>query len=60
MARVDLTDQEWQQVMTLLADGPWRVSNPLLMKIGAQLQAQASTSPQPVNVKPGNGEVHHE
>lgn len=41
MAMVDLSHDEWQQVMTLLSDGPWRVANPLLMKIGAQLQAQA-------------------
>jgi hypothetical protein len=37
---VDLEEQEWQRVMGLLALGPWREANPLLMKIGAQLQAQ--------------------
>ena len=37
---VELEEQEWQQVMVLLANGPWREANPLLMKIGAQLQAR--------------------
>jgi hypothetical protein len=37
---VDLGEREWQQVMGLLALAPWREANPLLMKIGAQLQAQ--------------------
>jgi hypothetical protein len=37
---VELEDQEWQQVLGLISEGPWRAANPLLMKIGAQLQAQ--------------------
>jgi hypothetical protein len=41
MSTVDLTDQEWGQIMNILAEAPWKVSNPLLMKIGNQLRAQA-------------------
>lgn len=50
MMIVDLSHAEWQQVMALLANAPWRDANPLLMKIGAQLQAQ----PQPLNPQQGN------
>jgi len=42
MSTVDLTDQEWGQVMNILADAPWKISNPLLMKIGNQLRPQAA------------------
>jgi hypothetical protein len=37
---VELDEREWQAAMGLIALGPWREANPLLMKIGAQLQAQ--------------------
>ena len=37
MSSVDLTDQEWQQVMAILSTASWRDANPLLMKIGQQL-----------------------
>jgi hypothetical protein len=42
MPSVELTDQEWQQVMGILSTAPWRDANPLLMKIGAQLQQQTT------------------
>ena len=35
---VDLSDQEWGQVMQIIATAPWNVANPLLMKIGEQLR----------------------
>ena len=38
---VDLSDQEWGQVMQVLATAPWNVANPLLMKIGEQLRKAA-------------------
>ena len=41
MATIQLADEEWQQVMAIIANAPWRDANPLLMKIGAQLQAQS-------------------
>lgn len=40
MATVDLTPQEWQQVMAMISSAPWRDANPILMRIGEQLQAQ--------------------
>lgn len=40
MQVVALTEQEWNQVLSVLGDGPWRVVNPLLMKIGGQLREQ--------------------
>lgn len=41
MSAVDLSDTEWAQVMAILSTAPWRDANPLLMKIGGQLQAHA-------------------
>lgn len=38
--QVELNYQEWQQVLGLLSEGPWRIANPLLMKIGEQLRVQ--------------------
>lgn len=40
MPSVSLDDQEWQQVMAMIAERPWREANPLLMKIGRQLQQE--------------------
>ena len=41
MPIVELSDNEWGQVMSIIGDAPWKQANPLLMKIGQQLQAQA-------------------
>jgi hypothetical protein len=46
MSSVELSDQEWGQVMGLLSEAPWKVANPLLMKIGDQLRKQY-VPPQP-------------
>lgn len=43
MSTVTLTEQEWQQVMAIISTAPWRDANPLLMKIGQQLQAQQTS-----------------
>ena len=37
---VDLSEQEWNQVVAILASAPWSTANPLLMRIGQQLQPQ--------------------
>lgn len=37
---VELDEEEWKQVMGIIAQAPWSIANPLLMKLGAQLQAQ--------------------
>jgi hypothetical protein len=64
MQTVTLSEQEWQQVMGLMALGPWRDVNPLLMKIGQQLQQQSVRQEQPPRGEirlDGNGrEIRHE
>jgi hypothetical protein len=40
MNSVQLEAQEWSQLLALLAQGPWHVANPLIMKIGEQLRVQ--------------------
>ena len=42
---VDLTEAEWNAVLSMIAMGPWREANPLLMKIGEQLRAQQPRVP---------------
>lgn len=53
MPTVDLTEQEWNQVMGVLGEAPWRISNPLLMRIGGQLRQQQHH----VNKQTNNEEV---
>lgn len=53
---VTLTDTEWTQVLNVLANSQgfaWAITNPLLMKIGGQLQGQAEFSSQPPAHAPG-------
>lgn len=49
MIAVQLEKDEWDRVMGIIAQAPWNVANPLLMKIGQQVQAhqgqQAKTDP---------------
>jgi hypothetical protein len=45
MPTVTLDEQEWRQVMAVLSQAPWNVANPLLMKIGQQLQQQEGPPP---------------
>jgi hypothetical protein len=40
MATVQLEDEEWQRVLAVLANAPWSVANPLIMRIGEQLRMQ--------------------
>ena len=47
MPAVDLTDNEWQMVIAIVATAPWRDANPLIMKIGQQLHAQQEAAKQP-------------
>ena len=47
--KVELNRDEWQQILTVLGntrDFPWSTTNPLLMKIGTQLQQQDGSSKQ--------------
>lgn len=41
MLEVKLDQEEWNRVLAVLAQAPWNVANPLIMKIGEQLRAQA-------------------
>jgi hypothetical protein len=38
--RIELDEPEWRQILAVLAQAPWQIANPLIMKIGAQMQAQ--------------------
>lgn len=61
MSIINLSDQEWGQVMACLASAPWREANPLLMKIGEQLRLQHVTQESIApNSKQNSGqEAHH-
>jgi hypothetical protein len=50
VAEVRLDPQEWNQLLQILAQAPWSVANPLIMKIGEQLRQQA----QPEGVRPNS------
>ena len=58
MQSVTLSEQEWQSLIGVVANAvgsPWTVTNPLLMKIGQQLQEQQGTQAGPVFAsRPGN------
>jgi hypothetical protein len=41
MSSIQLDDEEWQRVLTIIAGAPWNVANPLLLKIGEQLRVQS-------------------
>jgi hypothetical protein len=67
MSTVELTNEEWGQVMGCMGYAPGRECIPLLNKIGAQLAAQHPRPPQQAPVNFGeikldaNGrEVSHE
>jgi hypothetical protein len=42
---VDLTEQEWNAVINILATAAWKDANPLLVRISQQLQAQKTAMP---------------
>jgi hypothetical protein len=42
---ITLDEREWQTVLQVLAGGPWNVVNPLLMKIGQQMQPAQGIAP---------------
>lgn len=47
--RVDLDQEEWNRVLTILASAAWSVANPLILKIGEQLQRQQPRPNGPVD-----------
>jgi hypothetical protein len=63
MPIVDLDANKWGQVMSILADAPWKIANPLLMEIGEQLRHhQQSPTPTPEDIKrmSGNSQETHD
>ena len=52
MNSVQLNDQEWGQLMSILSEAPWKIANPLLMKIGEQLRLAHQP---PHRTPPGGG-----
>jgi hypothetical protein len=53
MSAVELSEQQWGQMMNILAttrEHPWTVTNPLLMEIGNQLRAQQLAASNPPNI----------
>jgi hypothetical protein len=63
MSTVELDEQEWQQVINLIAQAPWTVANPLLMKIGNQLRTQGlppgDQRQQNIRLNADGKEAHH-
>ena len=62
MPAVELSDAEWSQVMGMISTAPWRDANPLLMKIGQQLNRQSVQRAQAPDIRlDSNGkEAAHE
>jgi hypothetical protein len=56
MTTIALEDSEWNMVMAQLAEGPWKTMNPLLLKIGTQLQYQRQHLDGVNHATQGNGE----
>ena len=47
MISVEMEREEWDRVLMILAEKPWSIANPLIMKMGAQIQKQALMQPLP-------------
>jgi hypothetical protein len=45
MSTVNLEDNEWNYVLGVIGDRPWREANTILLKIGTQLRLQQQTVP---------------
>src|SRR6516164_4108427 len=52
MPVIELSENKWGQVMSILADAPWKIANPLLMEIGEQLRAQRLAATPPKQTAP--------
>jgi hypothetical protein len=68
MPSVEMNDQEWGQLMFILANAEgkgitWTMVNPLMMKVGDQLRVQASAKRYGIDQQPPKSdgkEVQHE
>ena len=56
MLPVQLDMEEWQRVLAILAQAPWSTANPLIMKIGQQLQAHGEMAAKREGAVRPNGE----
>ena len=54
---VNLEQPEWNQLLGILAQAPWNVANPLIMRIGEQLRAasEPASAANPQQWKRPNG-----
>lgn len=57
MPNVNLDDEEWQKVISIIASAPWSVANPLLMKIGDQLRRQHDSAGHEGEYATGNSKM---
>ena len=57
---VELEAQQWNMVLNLLANGPFREVQPLMMAMRAQLRSAARLSPCSAVPRPSNGFDHVE
>ena len=54
MPTVELEEPEWNQVVSIIAQAPWTVANPLLTKISQQLRMQKAVHGDSINQQPNN------
>ena len=48
MISVEMDREEWDRVLMIIAEKPWSIANPLIMKIGGQIQRQAMMVQSPI------------
>lgn len=53
MIKLELTTDECQRILAILAQAPWSQANPLIMRIGEQMRMQTA-----VAAAKGNGVGH--
>ena len=57
---VSLSDEDWQKIISWIANGvTWAQANPLLQKIGMQLQQQGPQPP-PSHLPTNGGKERHD
>ena len=56
MSTADLNEQEWNYILGVLGERPWREANGVLMKIGSQLRMQQQQANSPFMPRPNGGE----
>ena len=56
MIEVRLDTEEWNRVLAVLAQAPWNQVNPLIMKIGQQLQTHGEMAAKREGAVRPNGE----